>query len=97
MPRFDDGPVCLGWLRASHRELDTTKSRPEQPVLLHKRAQDLEPGRVYELNVELLASSTVYHTGEKLRFIVQGTDVYVGHVVLSTTDSSNTLDTEASK
>jgi predicted acyl esterase len=28
---FEDGPVALGWLRASHRELDPARSRPWQP------------------------------------------------------------------
>ena len=27
----DDGPVALGWLRVSHRELDRQKSTPYQP------------------------------------------------------------------
>ena len=29
---FDTGPVALGWLRASHRELDAAKSTPERPI-----------------------------------------------------------------
>ena len=28
---FDDGPVTLGWLRVSHRELDEERSRPRAP------------------------------------------------------------------
>ena len=35
---FEDGPVALGWLRASHRELDQARSRPWQPVLAHRRS-----------------------------------------------------------
>jgi uncharacterized protein len=30
---FEDGPVALGWIRASHRELDDQRSTPWQPVL----------------------------------------------------------------
>ena len=30
---LEDGPVALGWLRASHRELDMARSTPEQPVI----------------------------------------------------------------
>src|SRR3712207_7668373 len=28
--QFEDGPVALGWLRASHRELDRTKSTEDR-------------------------------------------------------------------
>jgi len=33
----DDGPVALGWLRASHRELDEEKSTPYQPFTSTKK------------------------------------------------------------
>ncbi|KAH7127520.1 Alpha/Beta hydrolase protein [Dactylonectria macrodidyma] len=73
--QFSDGPVCLGWLRASRREVDPTLSSPGQPVAAHTREDKLAKNKVYRLEVELWASSMVYRTGEKLRFIVQGTDI----------------------
>ena len=42
---FEDGPVALGWLRASHRELDQERSRPWQQVLAHRRELPLAAGR----------------------------------------------------
>lgn len=87
--RFDDGPVCLGWLRASHRELDATQSSPEQPVLAHRRELKLNAGEIYQLDVELWPSSMVYHPGEKLCLVIQGTDIYVRskhHFVYLNTD-----------
>ena len=41
---MEDGPVALGWLRASHRELDKKRSTPWQPRLAHQRALKLKPG-----------------------------------------------------
>lgn len=70
-----DGPVALGWLRASHREL-APNATPAQPIHLHKREQLLEPGEVVEANVEIWPSSTLFRKGEKLRIIVQGQDIY---------------------
>ena len=35
--QFEDGPVALGWLRVSHRELDEERSEPFLPVLAHRR------------------------------------------------------------
>lgn len=69
--------MCLGWLRVSHRELDPELSTPEQPILLHKRHLPVKPGEIIEMNIELLTSSMTYLPGESLRFVVQGTDIYV--------------------
>jgi predicted acyl esterase len=73
---FDTGPVALGWLRASHRELDAAKSQPERPVHLHRREQRLTPGEVVPLDIEIWPSSTFFRKGERLRVLVKGSDIY---------------------
>ncbi len=73
---FEDGPVALGWLRASHREVDAAKSTEYQPVLAHRRALKIEPGTVVPLEIELWPSGTRFEAGERLRLIVQGTDLH---------------------
>jgi predicted acyl esterase len=73
---FDDGPVALGWLRASHRELDAAKSTEHQPVLLHRCEMKLETGAVVPLEIEIWPSGTRFEAGEKLRLVVQGRDIY---------------------
>jgi uncharacterized protein len=72
---FDDGPVALGWLRASHRELDEARSTEYQPVLLHQRELKLQPGKVEPLEIEIWPSGTLFEAGSRLRLIVQGTDL----------------------
>jgi predicted acyl esterase len=71
----DDGPVALGWLRASHRELDEGASSHARPVLAHQRELPVTPGKVTELNIEIWPSGTHFGAGETLLLIVQGTDV----------------------
>lgn len=73
---FEDGPVALGWLRASHRELDQTRSRPWQPVLAHRRSLPLAPGEIVPLEIEILPSGTRFGPGETLRLVIQGRDIY---------------------
>jgi predicted acyl esterase len=73
--QFDNGPVALGWLRASHRELDAQRSTEHQPVLAHGRVQKLEPSAVVQLEIEIWPSSTRFDSGEGLRLIVQGSDI----------------------
>jgi predicted acyl esterase len=72
---FNDGPVALGWLRASHRELDRERSTEYQPVLRHRRELKLEPGRVTPLDIEIWPSGTLFEAGARLKLIVQGTDL----------------------
>jgi uncharacterized protein len=71
----EDGPVALGWLRASHRELNPVRSRPEQPFHPHTRELRLRAGERAPLEIEIWASSTLFLAGETLRVVVQGRDV----------------------
>lgn len=71
----EDGPVALGWLRVSHRELDAARSRPGQPVHRHEREQRLRPGECVPVDIEIWASSTRFAAGESLRLVVQGRDI----------------------
>jgi putative CocE/NonD family hydrolase len=73
--QFEDGPMALGWLRASHREPDPSRSCEYQPVLKHRRLQKIEPGEVVALDVEIWPSSTRFEAGEGLRLRVQGSDI----------------------
>ena len=73
--QFDDGPVALGWLRASHRELDLQKSTEWQPVHPHTRVQKITPGEIVPLDIEIWPSGTHFKAGETLRLTVQGTDI----------------------
>jgi predicted acyl esterase len=73
---FEDGPVALGWIRASHRELDQERSAPWQPVLAHRRSLPVARGEVVPLDIEILPSGTRFGPGETLRLVIQGRDVY---------------------
>ncbi len=74
---FDDGPVALGWLRASHREIDPTSSVTHQPVLAHRRALTVPRGEIVPLEIEIWPSGTRFEAGESLRLVLQGSDIYV--------------------
>ncbi|MCL5406765.1 MAG: CocE/NonD family hydrolase, partial [Deltaproteobacteria bacterium] len=71
----DDGPVALGWLRVSHRELDEMKSTPYQPFHKHEKEMKLKPGEIVPVEIEIWPSSTLFERGEKLQVIVQGSDI----------------------
>lgn len=72
----EDGPVALGWLRASHRALDPVRSRDWQPVHAHTHEDPVPPGRPVPLDIEIWPAATLFRAGETLRVVVQGSDVY---------------------
>lgn len=74
--QFEDGPVALGWLRASHRELDEEASTSFMPVLKHRRELKLTPGEITPVDIEIWPSGTRFEAGESLRLVIQGSDIY---------------------
>lgn len=72
-------PIAQGWLRASHRELDPKLSVPYRPYHPHLKKEPLQPGEVYELDIEILPTSIVIPAGYRIGLTVRGKDyVYPG-------------------
>ena len=72
-------PVASGWLRASHRALDVSRSEEWAPFHPHDKAEPLTPGEVYEVDVEIHASGIVVPKGYRFGISIRGCDyVYPG-------------------
>ena len=71
-----DPAVALahGWLRASHRKLDATRSKPFQPYHSHDELLPLNPGEVYELDVEIWPTCIVLEPGSRIALTIAGRD-----------------------
>jgi hypothetical protein len=67
-------PIANGWLRASHRAVDSERSTPWQPFHTHDRADPLTPDEIYPLEVEIVPSCIVVPTGYRLALWVRGKD-----------------------
>ena len=74
---YKKGPVAMGWLRVSERELDEEKSTPWQPVLTHSNPQKLSKNEIVPVEIEILPSSTLFRQGEALQLVIQGSDLFV--------------------
>ncbi len=85
---YTKGPVALGWLRVSQRELDPDRSTPAQPVLAHERSLPLETGEIVPVEIEILPSGTRFMPGETLEVSVQGRD-QMDHMALAHDDTVN--------
>jgi predicted acyl esterase len=74
-------PVAQGWLRASHRKLDKELTLPYRPYHTHDEIEPLEPGEVYELDVEIWPTCIVVPPGHRIGLTVRGKDyVYPGDI-----------------
>ncbi|MXO66163.1 CocE/NonD family hydrolase [Altericroceibacterium endophyticum] len=73
---YENGPMALGWLRVSHRELDEERSTKWRPVHKHMREQLLKPGEIVPVDIEIWPSSALFRAGESLRLVVKGMDIY---------------------
>lgn len=72
-------PIAQGWLRASHRKLDTKKSLPYRPYHTHDEEQPLDPGKTYEVDVEVWPTCIHVPKGYRVALSVRGRDyVYPG-------------------
>jgi putative CocE/NonD family hydrolase len=71
----ENGQVATGWLRVSHRELDTEKSTPYQPWLKHTRLLKLKKGEIVPVEIEIWPSSTLFKAGESLVLVVKGSEI----------------------
>jgi predicted acyl esterase len=67
-------PIAQGWLRASHRRLDASRSLPWRPFHSHDRREPLTPGVPVELDVELWPTSIVVPRGFRLGITLRGKD-----------------------
>ncbi len=67
-------PVAQGWLRASRRKLDDKLTEPYRPYHTHDEIQPLQPGQVYELDIEIWPTCLVVPTGHTIALDVRGKD-----------------------
>ena len=67
-------PLTKGWLRASHRKLDTEKTLPYRPYHAHNERLWLEANEPVECQVEIWPSCIVIPKGHQLRIDIQPRD-----------------------
>ncbi len=65
--------IQTGWLRASHRRLDPSRSSLLRPFHTHHESdsQPMPAGEFAELNVEMFPFAHVFRTGSRLRITVE--------------------------
>jgi predicted acyl esterase len=62
--------IQRGFLRASHRALDPKKTSPHEPIHRHDKAEDLEPGKIYEVKFSLFPVGHTVRRGHSLELAI---------------------------
>jgi hypothetical protein len=82
--RLPDGvperEVTRGWLKASQRALDSERSKPWKPwhKLTRAAAKPVEPGKIEEYAIEIMASAHRYRAGHRICLEITSLDVPTG-------------------
>jgi putative CocE/NonD family hydrolase len=66
--------VAEGWLKASHYELDESKSKPYAPYHPHTRSLPIKPGQVILYASDLRMASNVFLAGHRIRLEIAAQD-----------------------
>jgi putative CocE/NonD family hydrolase len=69
-----DVPVAKGWLRASHRKLDSRLALPYRPYHSHDERLWLKKGQPVRLDVEIWPTCMVFRKGHRIRLDIQPRD-----------------------
>ena len=65
--------LTRGWLRASQRRL-RADSKPWEPIQAHESREPLEPGKIYELKIPIVATARLFQVGERIALRIKGAD-----------------------
>jgi predicted acyl esterase len=68
-------PLASGWLKASHRALDESRTRPWKIAHDHTRAVPVKPGEINEFTVQLRPMSHLFRAGKQIRLEICSIDI----------------------
>lgn len=58
--------LTQGWLRGTHREVDSKRSKPWLPFHPHAKSESLTPGKIYEFNIPIVPTGNLFKAGSKI-------------------------------
>ncbi len=66
--------LTRGWLRGTHRAIDPAKSKPWAPYHPHNKSEPLVPRRIYEFNIEIIATANLFKAGSQIKLRIASSD-----------------------
>lgn len=74
-PTGDRFVLSRGYLRASHRAMNEERSEPYRPYHPHDEPEPVEPGEVYEYQIEFPAIANVFKPGHRLELEIKSMEI----------------------
>ena len=66
--------LTRGWLKASHREKDSKRTKDYRPYYTHKNPTPIEPGKIYKYEIEIWPTGNVFKKGHRIRIDLSSGD-----------------------
>lgn len=66
--------LSRGWLKASHREIDESKSAPWGPYHPHTKPEPVAPGEIVDYAIELSPISNVFKASHRIKIAIASMD-----------------------
>ena len=82
-PDRNEFVLSRGWLKASHRELDSEKSKPWQPYHPHRKATPVVPGEINEYAIEIRPIANLFKKGHRIKIEIWSCDYPLEHFDLT--------------
>ena len=73
-PEGKEDQISQGYLKASHRELDQSKTLPWLPYHTHTNPQALVPGKIYLFSIALNPTAALFKSGHRIMLKISGSD-----------------------
>ncbi len=73
-PEGNQTLLTRGWLRGSQREVDPVRSKPWQPFHTHTKRVPLNPGEIYEFNIEVRPYGILFKPGHRIGIRIKCVD-----------------------
>src|SRR3990170_5327362 len=70
-PYGNRAPMTTGWLKASHREVDESRSTLWRPHHPHTRAVPVVPGEIYKYAIRIYSMSNVFRAGHRIELEIR--------------------------
>lgn len=69
--------LTWGWLKASHRRMDPAKSTSYRPYHTHENPEPIEPGKIYQYEIEVMPTSNLFRKGHRIRIDISNGDSWM--------------------
>lgn len=66
--------LTRGWLRGSHRKVDSARSKPWEPFHPHAESEPLAPGEIYEFRIGLVPTANLFKAGSRIKLKISCCD-----------------------